>query len=390
MRGAPARLGDFLLPKRDEVALSPTETYRIAGVLSFGRGLFERAPILGAETSYESLYRLHRDQVVVSRLNGWEGALAVVDTATDGALVSNEFLTYSIDTTRADIGYVRHLCQWPVLWDALVPRGSMVRRKRVNPTQLAEVEVSLPDLLRQRELASRLDAAAALAGGLLQRQSRAEEVGDALTDALSDAIFRRSVHEAPLAELGEVVELNPRPTRLNPDSEIVFVPMAAVDATTGTITDPSSRRATEVGTGYKQFRRGDVIFARITPCMQNGKAAIYASGTEYAAGSSEFFVLRPGPEVQAGWIHAFVRSRAFRDDAAQRFTGTAGQQRVPASFMKTALIPVPSIERQSELLADFVVQSDQIARLRALRNRGRLLASAIAAAARHETLSSVT
>jgi type I restriction enzyme S subunit len=157
-------LGEVLSLARDEVPVEVEKTYHTAGIYSFGRGLFARPPITGADTKYRTLYRLHKDQLVLSQLNGWEGAIAIVPPHFDGTLVSQEYPTFNTDPEQADPRYLNWLCQWPHFWDSLVPRGSMVRRKRVHPDRLLVTQVPLPTLEEQRRLAhlaemmDRLDA----------------------------------------------------------------------------------------------------------------------------------------------------------------------------------------------------------------------------------------
>lgn len=133
---------------------------------------------------------------------------------------------------------------------------------------------------------------------------------------------------------------------------VSFVPMRTVDGVTGTIAWPETRRYEEVAKGYKWFVNGDVIFARITPCMQNGKTAIahdLVNGVGF--GSTEFIVIRPGPEILNKWIHAVARLQSFRREAAEHFKGTAGHQRVPPDFIKKKIIPVPQIPEQRRIVA---------------------------------------
>jgi len=85
----------------------------------------------------------------------------------------------------------------------------------------------------------------------------------------------------------------------------------------------------------------------------NGKAAIaqnLVNGTAF--GSTEFHVIRPGPKLTAEWLHALIRHKAFRDDAETHFKGTAGQQRVPRSFLEQKSIPVPPLIEQRRLVAE--------------------------------------
>ncbi len=99
-----------------------------------------------------------------------------------------------------------------------------------------------------------------------------------------------------LTTLSEVCEINPpKPPKnaLSADAPVTFVPMPAVDEEKGAITAPQTRPFAEVRNGYTAFRENDVIMAKITPCMENGKAAIAQGLTNgLAFGSTEFHVLR--------------------------------------------------------------------------------------------------
>ena len=82
--------------------------------------------------------------------------------------------------------------------------------------------------------------------------------------------------------------------------------------------------------GYTSFAEDDVLFAKITPCMENGKAAIARGlASRQGFGSTEFHVLRAKESVLPEWLYYFVRQERFRREARRSFTGTAGQQRVP-------------------------------------------------------------
>lgn len=170
-----------------------------------------------------------------------------------------------------------------------------------------------------------------------------------------------------LAQLGEVCEINPRLPRAHgiaDNDEVSFVPMAAVSEVSGSIEVRQTRRYVEVKKGYTSFRDGDVLFAKITPCMENGKAALavdLVGGCGF--GSTEFHVLRAGDAVLPEWLRYFVRREAFRREARRNFTGTAGQQRVPASFLANACIPVPTLNEQRRIV-DILSRAEGIVRLR--------------------------
>jgi type I restriction enzyme S subunit len=152
--------------------------------------------------------------------------------------------------------------------------------------------------------------------------------------------------------LGEVCEINPRKTDISrPDIEPTsFVPMEAVDAEKGMICEVRERPFADVKKGYTYFEEGDVLFAKITPCMQNGKHAIARNLIEgIGFASTEFHVIRPAKGILAEWIHHFVRQPAVLHDATNHFTGAVGQKRVPDDFLKSLGIPLPPIEEQRRI-----------------------------------------
>ena len=163
----------------------------------------------------------------------------------------------------------------------------------------------------------------------------------------------------------DVCKVNPtmsKPEGFLDTTEVSFVPMSAVDEQTGTILSPVKRQFSEVWKGYKRFQNGDVIFARITPCMENGKAAIADKLINgIGCGSTEFHVLRAlSNEVLPEWLYHFVRQKLFRDEAASNFSGTAGQLRVPDTFVEQKPIPVPPIMEQQLIIAKLEAILEQI------------------------------
>ncbi|WHZ14058.1 MAG: Type I restriction-modification system, specificity subunit S [Nitrospira sp.] len=159
----------------------------------------------------------------------------------------------------------------------------------------------------------------------------------------------------PLKPLSEVVDLNPRldKSAYRDDLEVSFVPMAAVEAGSGRMDVSQTKQFSAVKKGYTPFKESDVLFAKITPCMENGKMAVVPRLTsELGFGSTEFHVLRPHERVDSRFIYYFVSSQNFRREAAHRMTGAVGQKRVPQSFLEEALIPVPLFDDQRRIVAE--------------------------------------
>ncbi|MDQ3118423.1 MAG: restriction endonuclease subunit S [Verrucomicrobiota bacterium] len=153
------------------------------------------------------------------------------------------------------------------------------------------------------------------------------------------------------ARLGDICEVNPSPNYdLTGDENCTFIPMDAVDDTFGTIVRRKIRRICEVETGYTFFREDDVLFAKITPCMENGKCAIAKKLTnKIGFGSTEFHVIRPNVDIISSWIFFFIRQERVRQRAQHRMTGSAGQKRVPAAFINELEIPLPDPGEQKRI-----------------------------------------
>jgi len=188
--------------------------------------------------------------------------------------------------------------------------------------------------------------------------------------------------------LGEVCEINPRRPRLHvdPNEPATFVPMTAVEDQTGTIVTPEVRPFEQVRQGYTYFEEGDVLFAKITPCMENGKTAI-ARGllNGFGFGSTEFHVLRPSGSVIPEWIWLFIRQERFRKAAKASFRGGVGQQRVPKEFLEHHPIPLPPLDEQRRIVARLEELMARVREAKRLRQQAKEDAERLMQAALAET-----
>jgi type I restriction enzyme, S subunit len=104
--------------------------------------------------------------------------------------------------------------------------------------------------------------------------------------------------------------------------------------------------------GYTPFADGDVIFAKITPCMENGKAAVVVGlKNGLGFGSTEFHVARPLGGVSSGYVFRFLVQRSYRRNAERKMSGSAGQLLVPKSFFSESVLPLPPLPEQHRIVA---------------------------------------
>lgn len=223
--------------------------------------------------------------------------------------------------------------------------------KEIGRGALKKFEIPVPAIPEQHRIVDLLSRA----DGIVRLRREAEKKAAELIPALFLDMFGdpSTNPKGWLVEpLSDVCSINPRLAKdQKPGREtlVSFVPMAAIDEHYGAITHVETRPYEAVSKGYTAFQNGDVLFAKITPCMENGKAAI-ADDLKHGLGfgSTEFHVLRPTAKAHKGWLYGLVRLELFRREAKRAFTGTAGQQRVPGDYLKSLEVPIPPMHLQEK------------------------------------------
>lgn len=153
-------------------------------------------------------------------------------------------------------------------------------------------------------------------------------------------------------KLSSVAYVNPTGTFKGKDIEtpISFIPMESVDEV---YSEVSKLEITTIenASGFTKFKEGDLLWAKITPCMQNGKSAIARNLTNgLGCGSTEFFVIRTKDERLAiEYLHIILHMKCVRETAMLYFGGSAGQQRVSSAFLENFNLPFPSKDKQIEI-----------------------------------------
>lgn len=172
-----------------------------------------------------------------------------------------------------------------------------------------------------------------------------------------------------------IAEINPKTALegMEDDARVSFIPMESVAEKINAFTH-APRPLSEVRKGYTYFQNDDVLWAKITPCMQNGKAAVVQgliSGIGF--GSTEFHVVRAKAGSLSRFLWAVLSMPRLLYAAQGAFTGSSGHQRVPASFLEQLEIPVPPLEIQRRLAAE--LEAARAERDRSLAESDRLLSS---------------
>ena len=233
--------------------------------------------------------------------------------------------------------------------------------KEISKKIVSDIEINVPEISQQLAAVDALERVSEI---IRLRKNQLQKL-DELVKARFVEMFGMPGTDTKgwgLQYLGTCCELNPKKgtdKRLVSGLSVSFVPMPAVSES-GKIDASQIKAYDEVKTGFTYFAENDVLFAKITPCMENGKGAV-AVGlcNNIGFGSTEFHILRPiNNKSNPYWLYSLTSFDAFRKDAADNMTGSAGQRRVPAVFLEKYKVTLPPIELQNQFAA-FVKQTDK-------------------------------
>jgi type I restriction enzyme S subunit len=175
--------------------------------------------------------------------------------------------------------------------------------------------------------------------------------------AFEGKLTNENVKDGELPKHWEMVSINtvsiinpklPNKENLDREMEVQFLPMKLVEEIVNKIHLSDIKKLHEVLKGsYTPFIDNDIIFAKVTPCMENGKIAVVEKlKNGIGFGSSEFHVVRTNEKVSNKFMFYFLVQDRFRNEAANKMTGAVGLRRVPKQFIENYQIPIASIEEQ--------------------------------------------
>jgi type I restriction enzyme S subunit len=348
-------LRDVLTLVSDPVRLQGDVEYPTAGILSYGRGLFERPVITGAQTRYSTYYRLHQGQFVYSKLFAWEGALAVVDSRFDSLFVSQEFPTFAIDATLATPEYLALLCTWPKTW-ARVSEGETGmggRRKRVHPNRLLDVVLPFPPLEEQRRI---VDLIGAIDG--VARAADAETVAADQVAASHEAGFclvAETVEQTTLEAIADVAGgITKDKKKEEAGSGFVEVPYLRVANVQRGFLDLSTLTSIKVPPVVAERRRlhhGDVLLTEGGDRDKLGRGWIWEGQVADCVHQNHVFRARIyderfDPRFVSLWANSFGQQWFFENGGQ-----TTGIASISLSTLKRFPIPRLPLSRQVEVVA---------------------------------------
>ena len=389
------RIGEFLKRNKTAVTIQDGVKYKRVTIKVRNGGVFLRDEVMGENIGTKKQYLVLAGQFIISKIDARNGAMGIVPAELNGAVVTQDFLPYDIDTTKVNPQYFVLICTTKQFVEFCQSCSSgTTNRQRVDVAQFLNIKVPVPSLEEQNKLVEEYNDIMVF---IKMEEMKAVDIEVKATvnvrNALGVALYtghieKKLIHynyfssidswsvqqilhaeNSPFGKskftckkLSELAYVNPKTdlSALTETDEISFIPMEDISDNYGEWAGKRTLKKSAIK-GYTKFQDGDIIWARITPCMQNGKSALLQNLVNgKGCGSTEFHVVRiKSKDVLPQYIHTLLRHFDVLSDAKKYFTGSAGQQRVPTSYLENLLIPIPPLEVQKQISDEYASGIEQ-------------------------------
>lgn len=384
------RLGDLLQPFKQRITHEQVikDNLAIISKIDFSGNLHlrERSEI---ETYKGNVFLVPKNHLIYSKINVKHGCIYFNNQ--EDFVVSNEYPCFSFDTEKINGYFLILLLRSDYFKKLLNTKTNGIGKARVKSNEFLDLQIPLPDINTQKSLVQAYQ----------EKMAKADELGkqaNQIDNDIEHYLFEQlgiEIQQTPKAQIGKLRFVNFRdlnlwgvtsqnaitaetifksnqfknepittffeinPTTQIPKNQIIsFIPMANISDIYGEISVHDKKT---LKPNYTKFKENDLIWAKITPCMENGKSAV-ATNLEngFGFGSTEFHVLRArNNDFSIYLLHLLLRTKHLRKIATQYFTGSSGQQRVPKTFLETLTLPVLSLETQTQITNYIQVQKQR-------------------------------
>lgn len=373
------KLKHVLNPSKERIKKSDFKgDLRVVKKISFADGIIHLRE--KNETNMD-LFILYQNDLLVSKINFHQGALAINKNENlvctthyqpyqiNRKLVFDSFLVLVLRSEyfRTHISYLRaegikNEATYEFIGELEIPLPSLAEQQRIVAAY--EEKIKEADALQEEAQNLENGIETYLFGELGITENDKDKNQDSILHFVNfkdleqwgfdynsrgnDAFFHSSYYHNE--KLKNVIEINPKTFLPSNSTMISFIPMECISDEYGKVIELREKKVAD-SKGYTKFQNGDLIWARITPCMQNGKSAIVDElQNGFGCGSTEYHVLRnSNANLDIKYVYHILRLPKVLQYATMFFTGSAGQQRVPKTFLEEFSIPVPPISVQRKI-----------------------------------------
>lgn len=227
--------------------------------------------------------------------------------------------------------------------------------RNLQITQYKDINVPIPPLKEQRTILAKVENAFSEIDKAINCSEKQVYTVNCLRYNKIRSWMLDLGKEFGYATLSDVSTIQPKKKiaieRLNPDDEVSFLNMNLLGIEQKYSESSINKKLKDVYSAYQYFENNDVVFAKITPCFENGKLSIVRNlknGTGF--GSSEFVILRPKSIIDSEFLYYALLDKSFRRKGKEQMSGAVGHKRVIKDYFYNYKIPAPPIEIQKNIV----------------------------------------
>jgi hypothetical protein len=377
------RLGDVVELQRRKVTFDAAGEFVEVGLRSFGKGIFHKPTVTGAELGNKKVYRIEPGDLVISNVFAWEGALAIASESERGLIGSHRFMTWiPRDPDQVNVRYLWHyfLSEPGLLHLRRASPGSAGRNRTLGIAAFENTKFPLPDLSEQQHIAARLDRVAKRSDDLSRFTRSGSSVLRLLPRFLDRVWASAQLPTTTVGELCQPINDLVRPGQdPSPAKEFVGLeflqPHTGLRLGAGPVTGLSGRKF--------RFQEGDVLYGYLRPYQNKVWAADRAGLC-----SVEQYVLRPRPHVDPTLLSLALRSARVLDYAVEQ-TNSLQLPRLGIRALLTASVPDVRLT-PPELLSRLQSTTSDCVLTASLTERRNVLSASLLTASRNEAFARLT
>lgn len=372
-----ASLGEVLMPVSREHSVDPSSEYRLLGVRLDGQGPFHRETVLGTQTSAARLYEVRAGDFIYSRLFAWRGAFGLIEPELDRHFVSNEFPTFLPIEGRLDSKYLRYWFRLPDVLrrvEADCSGSTPLTRNRYKEQFFFALEIPVPPLDEQRRIVERIEALAAKVEGARGFRTAASSATEALSKSVTDATYKQLVGESGMASLHQAcssITDGDHQTPAFSESGVKFIFVGNVSS--GRLHFARGKHVTRDYfsrlSATRVPKRGDILFSAVGATL--GIPAVVDTDEEFCF-QRHVAIIKPDPtRASPRFLWHMLRTKTVFDRAWACTTGSA-QPTIPLRAIRELPIPIPTSERQTEVVAKLDALQAKVDAVKALQTETNL------------------
>ena len=334
-------VGDFLNRSQNWLEPKPDETYKQITVRLWGKGLVLRAEVAGSQIAAARQLQVKTGQFLLSRIDARHGACGLVPTSLDGALVSNDFPCFDIDSKIVLPAYFAWYARTEY-FITLCRRASegSTNRVRLKENEFLRMPVHLPSLNEQHRIVAKLDKVAVLVG----ERRKVIETAERDAKVMLTNAFRKIINGAPYRPISEVAPLVRRPVEIEPDQS--YPELGVRSFGRGTFHKPVLVGSQLTWQKLFLIQKGDLVISNIK--AWEGAFAVAKPEDHNRVGSHRYLTCVPVENiVTANFVWFYLQSQEGLEKVAAASPGSADRNRTLGQKSLGAItVPVPPLERQ--------------------------------------------